>query len=850
MRKSILTAAGILLGTLGVWAQPRPVTECQPLSYYMPQEWDYTLDEAIPTPQQELGFQVGEQHVLWEHVVSYMQKLASVSPRISIKEYGRTHENRPVICVVITSEKNQQNLEQIRQSHCQLADPSAQVDISSQPVVCEIMESIHGNEPSGVNSSLPLAYFFAAAKGAEIDALLDKTVICLIPGQNPDGISRFASWVNSHRSLRNVMDPQSMEFHEYSPSSRVNHYWHDLNRDWINVTQPEMKAILQVYHDWMPNTVNDHHEKGTNQFYFLEPSDPVGYNPIIPQENRDLTLEISQYNMKALDRIGTIYLSKDEFDSWSLGTGDVYSDVLGSVAMLFEEPSSRGHGQETDNGELTFASTIRNHATTAFGTIHAAYDMREKLNDYMHRFAVDRMNEARKLPLKGWVFDGNGSEGIAFHFIEMLRSHNMEVHRLAKATTLNGHTYQPENAYFVPAEQHHSILLRSLFDTNTTFKDSLFYDLSVWNMPEAYGLNYAEVKSAAGMSGDRIDKPVFPKGQMLNGKSSYAYLFDNQEYYAPLMLNRLLEANIRVMVSGEGGKSAAGYSYGPGMLIVPVAGQKVSNDSIYQTIEKLAKETGITVRSVSTGQMNDFDLGHTYNKTIRKPKVAIVTSGSNSTGSMWHLLNYRFQMQPTLLDAATIGRMDLNRYNVLIMDNAPQGGKDVEEKVAEWVKAGGTLITVGRAYSFTNKAKLTDIKVKPLEKPDSAAYIAYDKRQDEVAKYTIPGTNLSVTLDTTHPLGWGYRQSQMPVLKNSTLVFEMPKEANKCPVWYDKQNPLLSGFLRPKHKEALKGMPEAICQRNGQGVVISFADDLNFRSSWLAGSRMFMNAIFFGNLIR
>ncbi len=850
MRKFMLAASMALLATGAAMAQPKPTTYCEPLSYYMPQEWKYTLNAAIPTPEQELGFQVGQQHVIWEQVVYYMQKLASVSPRISIKEYGRTHENRPIINVVITSEKNQKNLEEIRKAHQQLADPNANVDVKNLPVVCEIMESIHGNESSGVNSSLPLAYFFAAAQGQEIEELLDKTVICLVPGQNPDGITRFASWVNSHRSLRNVIDPQSIEFREYSPSSRVNHYWHDLNRDWINVTQPELKAILKIYHDWMPNTVDDHHEKSTNQFFFLEPADPVGYNPIIPQENRDLTLQISQYNMKALDRIGTLYLSKDEFDSWSLGTGDVYSDVLGSVAMLFEQPSSRGHVQDTDNGEVTFPSTIRNQSTCAFGTIHAAYDMREKLNEYMHRFAKDRMNEAKKLPLKGWVFDGNGSEAVSFHFIEMLRSHNLEVRKLAKTTTVNGHTYDTANSYFVPAEQKHSILLRSLFDTNTEFKDSLFYDLSVWNMPEAYGLNYAELKSVAGLGGDVIEAPSFPEGQVINGKSNYAYLFDNKEYYAPLMVNRLLEGNIRVMVSGEGGKSAAGYGYGPGMLIVPVAGQKVSQDSIYNAISKLAKETGINVRSVSTSQMTDYDLGHLYNKTIKQPKVGILTNGYGSTGSIWFLLNYRFQMQPTLLDATTIARMDLTRYNVLIMDSAPSGGKEVEEKIAEWVKAGGTLICMGRAYTFTNRAKLTDIKVKTLERPDSATYVAFDKRSDVNDMYTIPGTDLRVTVDTTHPLGWGYTQNSMPVLKNSTLVFEMPKEVNKCPVWYDKQNPLMSGFLRAKHKESLKGMPEAICNRSGSGTVINFADDLNFRSSWLAGTRMFMNAIFFGNMIR
>lgn len=852
MKKRIISFGLALLLGGSAFAQPAPQTFREELSYFMPTEWHYTLDSQVPTPEQEMGFQVGSQHVNWEQVVAYMKRLAACSPRFSIQEYGRTFENRPLICVVITSEKNQKNLESLRSAHAQLADPAASVDPKSLPAVASVMMSIHGNEASGVNASLPFAYFFAAAQGPEIEALLDKTIITLIPGQNPDGITRFSTWVNSNRSLRNVTDPQSREFSEPWPGGRSNHYWHDLNRDWLNASMPEMKALLKIYHDWMPNTVNDHHEMGSSSTFFLEPADPVGYYPHIPQENKDLTQKVSSYNMAALDRIGSLYLSKDQFDSYSLGTGDVYGDALGSIAMLFEQASARGHQQETENGILNFPFAVRNHATTAFGSVKAAYEMREELNDYMHRFVVARHKEAIALPEKGYIFDGNGSDAVSYHFIEMLAQHDLHVNRLAKETTINGHTYDPAHAYVIPMDQRHSMLLRSLLECNTQFKDSLFYDLSTWNMAEAYGLKYAPLKSIAGLQGEAVTTPTFPKGGV-NGKANYAYLFDNKEYYAPLFIKRLQDGGAKVKVSGVGLHATEGYQYGPGMLMVPVTGQKISADSLYTLIQKGATEAGITVRNVSSGQMKDYDLGHFYNRPVKEAKVAVLIGGrmrSNVAGSLWYLLDNRYQMQPTMLDESTLSRADLTRYNVLILSGELAGGEAVAQQIANWVKAGGTLITIGSGYQTANKAKLTKIETIDLSQPDSATYVPYDKRSDRFAEFQIPGTDLQVSLDTTHPLCWGYTESVMPILKNSNLVFKMPKEANLAPVCYDKKQPLLSGFIRPEHLKALTGMPEVICQSAGKGQVICFVDDPNFRSVWYAGTRLFMNAVLFGNLIR
>ena len=64
---------------------------------------------------------------------------------------GFTYEGRPQVVLIITSPKNHQNLESIRQQHVQLTDPTkaGSLNIDNMPIVTWIGHSIHGNEQSG-----------------------------------------------------------------------------------------------------------------------------------------------------------------------------------------------------------------------------------------------------------------------------------------------------------------------------------------------------------------------------------------------------------------------------------------------------------------------------------------------------------------------------------------------------------------------------------------------------------------------------------------------------------------------------------------------------------------------------
>ena len=302
MKKLLLFTLSLL--TITLFAQKKT------LNYYLPDSVAY--DKNIPTPEDFFGFQVGEQHLSHDQIVAYMYELDRRSDRLSLQIIGRTYEFRPLLLLTITSPDNHKNLEDIRVKHLQLTDPSVSgnLDVQKMPIIVYQGHSIHGNEASGANAGVLAAYHWAAAQGERVENTLKNTVILFDPAFNPDGLQRFSQWVNMHRSKNLVSDPASREFSEIWPYGRTNHYWFDLNRDWLVSQLPESKARIKAFHMWKPNILTDHHEMGSNSTFFFQPGVPSRVNPYTPLKNQELTGKIGNFHAKALNNIGSQYFTK------------------------------------------------------------------------------------------------------------------------------------------------------------------------------------------------------------------------------------------------------------------------------------------------------------------------------------------------------------------------------------------------------------------------------------------------------------------------------------------------------------------------------------------------------------
>jgi hypothetical protein len=836
--KKIFTLSLLLISTITI-AQDFQVD----LTYYLPSDVSYNKD--IPTPKSILGHEVGDWHVTHDKLVQYMYALAKASDRISIENRGTTFEGHPLLLLTITSASNHSNIETIKKDHTLLTESnSASANTAAMPIVVYQGFSIHGNEPSGSNAALAVAYYLAAAQGPKIDDLLSNTIILFDPSYNPDGLQRFAYWANVHKSKNINPDPNDREYREVWPGGRTNHYWFDMNRDWLPVQLPESRARIETFHKWYPNILTDHHEMGTNSSFFFQPGIPSRTHPLTPKKNQSLTAAIGKFHAKALDKIGSFYYTEENFDDFYYGKGSTFPDINGSIGILFEQASSRGHAQESDNGILTFPFTIRNQFTAALSTLEAAVSMRQELLDYQRSF----FNDARKEASSGGaiVFGDEKDASKVFHLAEILQRHKIRFHELKADFTANGKVFRKENSYVIPKNQKQYRLINAMFEKRTQFQDSLFYDISAWTFPMAFGVDYIE-ESNASKAGDEVTN-LKMNSAPTPGFSNYAYLMEWHDYYAPKALHQILKQGLRAKV-GMKQFSISGKSYDYGTILIPVQNQKLSSKELSEFINEVVSDTHVTITAVGSGLTQGIDLGSNEFRALEIPKVAMVVGDGITpydAGEIWHLFDQRFDMLLTKIDSRNFGRTDLSRYTDIILPNSWGNALDKgdAEKLKTWVQAGGTLIGYKNAGNWFNDHDL--LKMEFESKKDTVSHISFEEIGDYRGAQVIGGAIFETKLDRSHPIAFGYKNKALAVFRNSTLFLKEDINSHNNPIQYS-DSPLLSGYISTPNLDKLKNTSAFKIGRSGRGKVLYFTDNHNFRAFWYGTNKLLFNAIFFGD---
>tara|TARA_R100000306_G_scaffold17398_1_gene21397 strand:- start:6299 stop:8818 length:2520 start_codon:yes stop_codon:yes gene_type:complete len=813
------------------------------LDYYLPDS--VTYNPNIPTPKSIIGHEVGDYHITHDKLVQYMYAVSKSSDRITIENRGTTFEGRPLLLLTVTAPSNQATIENIRQQHVSLTETNSEkLTTETMPAVVYQGFSIHGNEPSGSNAALALVYYLAAAQGAAIDNLLNNTIILLDPAFNPDGLQRFAYWANMHKSSTPNPDPNDREFDEIWPGGRTNHYWFDMNRDWLPVQLPESRARIETFHNWYPNILTDHHEMGSNASFFFQPGIPSRTHPLTPSKNQKLTGDIAKFHAKALDKIGSFYYTEESFDDFYYGKGSTFPDINGSIGILFEQASSRGSAQETNNGILTFPFTIRNQFTAALSTLEAAVDMRTELLNYQREFFKNARNEVSGN--SAILFGDEHDTSKVYHLAEILNRHKITFYEVKQDLEKDGKTYKKGMSYLIPKQQKQQRLVKAMFEKRTKFTDSLFYDVSAWTLPLAFNLNYTENATMAN-AGSQVTS-LEKKQTILPKQSNYAYLMQWHDYYTPKALNMILQKGIRAKV-GMKPFSMGNQKYDYGTILIPVQNQKLSKAELFEFIKTVSKESHVTIDAVETGLTKGIDLGSNQFRSLDTPKVAmIIGEGINpyDAGEIWHLFDTRYAMQLTKLDTRNFERTDLSRYTDIILPNSWGQALDSTDaqKLKTWVRNGGTLIGYKNAGKWFEKNKL--LKAKFKTKKDTAQAISFEDKSNYFGAKVIGGAIFETKLDRSHPIAFGYSNSTLPVFRNSTIFMEADVNSYNNPIQYT-ETPLLSGYISKPNLEELKNTSSFKKASLGRGEVLYFTDNTNFRAFWYGTNKLLMNAIFFGD---
>ncbi|CAI8384684.1 MAG: Uncharacterised protein [Flavobacterium sp. SCGC AAA160-P02] len=805
-------------------------------------------NENIQTPEEFLGYDIGFQHTRHDLIISYLDYLSDTSEKAELISYGKTHEGRKLVFLTISSEDNLNNLEQIQKEHLKYTIPGAPVSSSNDlPIIINLGYGVHGNEPSSSEAALLTAYTLVASKNKKIEKFRENSVVFIDPAINPDGRDRHTQWANQHKSIHLVSDSYDSEHNEAWPRGRTNHYWFDLNRDWLLAVNPESQGKLKWFHTWYPNVVTDFHEMGTNSNYFFEPMKTnASLKPLIPDENYNLlSPKFAEYYVKALDSIGSFYYTKESFDETYPGYGSSYPDVQGGLAILFEQASSRGHLQETNYGTISFGFTIRNQYLSSIATVEAAVDNKKMLRDYQKRFFDSSIKEFKNEKIKAYEFGDLYDRNRTKAFIDKLLLHKMKV-------------YKSKGKYVVPVNQSQSRMVKNFFETYDKYVDSVYYDASAWSVSNFYNMKSKKLKNFNPEIEITTTKELvnYPRAK----KSNYAYILDWDDYNSPAALNYLQKHNIVTYTAFKPfaikvNQTNKIKSFNYGSILIPVSKQKISTNELYKIIKNTQDKFDVPIVSSESGfSVKGIDLG-SNNFRINKPvKVALVIGeGVNSyeAGEVWHLLDTRIEMPLSKIRLNQFGRISLDKYTTLVMVSGSYNQlneKDIK-KINDWVRKGNTLITIARGSSWAINKKLVKESLLKPSKDSIFSRKRYVDARENIGKERIGGAILSVDLDLTHPLAFGYRDFSIPVYKNNNVFINKTKDHYSSVAIYS-DNPHIDGYISEKNRRNhFDDTASLIVSRLGSGRVIIFADNPNFRGSWYGTNKLFLNAIFFGNNI-
>ena len=839
---------------------------------------DISFDDAIPTPAEFLGFQLGHEPVRHHQLVDYIRHVAELSDRLTVETIGYSHERRPILFVVATSPENHARIDEIRAQHVALTEPGSGQDVSDDmPIVTWLNYGVHGAEASAMDASLPFVYHLAAAEGEAIERVLNESVILVTAVFNPDGHAKRIAWVDAYGGKRRITDPAHIEHTFDWRFARTNHYFFDLNRQWLLLTQPESRAWMRKWHEWRPNLTVDYHEMSSGNTYYFHPGVATRTNPLAPERAEELMAETVRTSEDFLDSEGRLYYQGEGFDNFYVGKGSTFPLLNGGVGILYEASAVMGREIETRNGLRTFRENIRKQYRTSLASIESAVNLRQPYLTYQRDFYSGALDEANDSSNRAWVFSAPGDPARLHLFADLLNYHRIRTYRLTRDIDAAGKRFSAAESLIVPVSQPQYRLIRSIFETLTEFEDSTFYDVSTWTLPPAFGLDYAALSGRefrSNLVGGEY-APAMPVAEAPD-ESTYAYVFEWGPYYAPRALQRVLENELLVRVATRPinvATTSGDRSFPEGSIVVPLDRQERRPVDIHEIMQTIAAEDGVVVHALTSGRSTtgsvDVNVGGPSARPLKAVNALLVIGDDVNlydAGEIWHLADARMNMPLTLRSRDGMGGIEWERYTHVIFPSGDYEDFEPEwaDRMRTWVAEGGTVIGMREAVSWlrantidwidpedveaVEAAKAEAKKKKEEEEAEAeeeeAERLSYAGKADHEAEKVIGGAIFAADLDNSHPLGFGYSDRAIFLHKNVEEPMEATENRFATVIAYT-DDPVYSGYVSDENRDDLAGTPALIAERSGEGSVILFADNPNFRGYWYGTNKLFLNALFF-----
>jgi hypothetical protein len=810
------------------------------------------------SPDQYLPHAMGVQFTPHHMLTDYFNYLAAQAPQtMRLEQYGTTNQGRPLKIAVFSSPENINRLESIRLNNLRMAgladgQPATRTNM---PAIIWIGMTVHGNEPSGAECSMTLAWQLATQTDTEVREWLRNAVVILDPSCNPDGYERYVNWYRGVSNLIPNVHPISREHNEPWPGGRPNHYLHDLNRDWAWATQVESRQRLALYHKWLPHVHADLHEMYFDEPYYFAPAAEPSH-AYLTDWQRSFQGEVGRNNARYFDQNGWLYFTKEVFDLFYPSYGDTYPLFNGAIGMTYEQAghSRAGRAILIEGGDtLRLTDRAMHHLVASRSTIEVSSKNAAQLVENFQKFYADA---ASKPPGEHatYIIKASSNPNTVRAFCQLLDRHQIKYGLAGASTPVRGYDYRSNqeisttveaNDLIISAYQPHGVMAQVLLEPQHTLVDSLTYDITAWSLIQAYGFDAVATKQRIE---PKKNYEPYQAPSMMIAAVPYAWCFERGSMAALQCIGELCQKGVRIRYGTEP-FTLGNKSFGAGSIVINRADNKHIANELDGWVRDAGARANVQLYPVMSGMAaKGNDLGSAKYLNLPVPKVAVVYGDdveANSYGHVWYYFEQELKYPVTMIHLDQLSAQALSEFNVLVIPNGGYNFNDQKiETLSAFANRGGRIVAFeGGVRAFVGEDGF-DLRLKPdLRRDASNKPKPYQASERAAISDQIPGAVCKAQIDQTHPLTYGLGSTYYS-LKTSSEAYEMPNSGTSTALWLGDTYEQF-GFIGSHVKPRLKNTPIATLQPMGNGSVVFMVDNPLFRSFWHQGKILFGNALFF-----
>ena len=702
---------------------------------------DGSYNDDIDHPNKFLDFKIGERVATPEQISEAILSWANQSNRMIVKEYAKSHEGRPLYALFISSPSNLAKLDEIKKNVNLLADGEntnankARALINDLPAIAWMAYSIHGNETSGADAALASIYHFIASNDEETIDMLDNMLIIIDPLMNPDGRARFAKSLEQYRGTAPNYDDQSLIHTGDWPYGRTNHYFFDLNRDWIYVTQPETRGRVKLINEWKPQILVDAHEMGPQDTFMTGPP----REPINKNIDRDL---IKWGNVFAQDQ-GNAFDERN----WRFYTGEWHEDLYpgysfyvqfrGTLGILYEQSRMAEDGVKRPEGTIqSYKESVHHQYVSTMVNLKTLKENSKAMYRDFWEGRKYNVSKDSKFANQTFVILPTENVGRLKTLIEKLQFQNIELYKnnkpilvknvLKQSGDIDDNFSIPVGSLIIPNRQAEAPIIAAMLEFDAEIDESvlvkekqanlrdgssIMYDTTAFNLTMMYGLPSITVPENIT---NNLSPWEFNQTNYEIDKDALMWSVDGNDDRSVAFAARLMELGVEVRIINKA-TSLSGHELSRGSVVVLGMDNPLMTD-LHILVEKIARNLELSVVSIESGFGPEElpDWGGEHFNLLERPKVAILShEGFNSydVGVSWWSIDHHLGIRHSQINKSIVNYADLRRYNTIIIPSGGSLTKNNKTILTDWVKQGGTLIAHnGSVRALTSEEGVGNVK--------------------------------------------------------------------------------------------------------------------------------------------